>query len=145
MSRRDMLAWGATAAVAVPVFGIGGLVSVRAVQANIVEQDLSRLGTGTPSIVQVHDPGCALCGQLQRQTRRVLRAFDSDAYTYLVAHLTNPEGAAFASKYGAGRITLLLFDPKGRHVGSVVGPLESDVLNREIEAHLRRYRVLRSS
>jgi hypothetical protein len=63
--------------------------------------------------VQVHDPQCTSCQELQRETRAALKTFDDDELDYVVANIKSTEGAAFANSYGAPHITLLLFDGEG--------------------------------
>ncbi|WP_152544565.1 thioredoxin domain-containing protein [Actibacterium mucosum] len=135
-SRRRFLRLLRTGAIAVPIVGIGGLFSVRAVQATIHENDLTRVGQGVPAIVQVHDPQCPLCQQLQRQTRKAMRGFEEDEGIFLVANIASAEGSAFAARYGAPHVTLLLFDARGRMQQVVRGPVQDDDLRAIISEHL---------
>lgn len=57
-------------AIAAPVVGVAGFFSIRSVQATICEADLTKVGNGLPTIVQIHDPNCQLCAVLQNQNRR---------------------------------------------------------------------------
>jgi len=99
-SRRALILLGGASVVA----GIG-LFSVNAVQATVAEHDLTRVGTGTPTIVQIHDPQCSLCTALQRETRRALRDLPEGALTYLIANIRNEDGAAFANRHGQPHVT----------------------------------------
>ncbi|MEM9247285.1 MAG: thioredoxin domain-containing protein [Pseudomonadota bacterium] len=92
------------------------------------EQDLDRVGNGTPAIVQVHDPQCGLCRALQSETRRALKSFDTETVSYLVANIRNTDGAEFASRMGVGHVTLLLFDGQGQLVHVVNGVTPQDQL-----------------
>ena len=69
MDRRQMLRWLRNGAIGVPVVGVAGLFSVRSVQATMCEHDLTKIGKGSPAIVQIHDPTCQLrncfCGALE--------------------------------------------------------------------------------
>jgi hypothetical protein len=94
--------------------GIGGVFATNMVMAGMAETDLSRVGQGTPTIVQVHDPNCSSCQELQRETRAALKAFDDTDLQYLVANIKSEDGSAFANSYGAPHITLLLFDAEGQ-------------------------------
>lgn len=112
-SRRDMLRLlrnGGLAGVVVGGSGYFGLWSYRAFAA---EHDLSRLGQGKPTIVQVHDPQCPTCTALQKQARRALKEFEECDLVYLIADINTPEGQAFAVRHGVGNVTLLLFDGAG--------------------------------
>lgn len=110
------------------VIGAGGLVTTRIVMAAVAEQDLSRVGQGKPAIVQVHDPSCSSCQQLQRETKAALDRLNSDDLIYLVANLTGHEGATFANRYGAPHVTLLLFDGAGALRGTLNGVRSRDEL-----------------
>ncbi|MEO1365335.1 MAG: hypothetical protein AAFU86_16350, partial [Pseudomonadota bacterium] len=58
LSRRTMLGGGA--AVSTIALG-GGFWGVSSFRSYAAEHDLSRVGQGAPTIVQVHDPQCATC------------------------------------------------------------------------------------
>ncbi|WP_342076390.1 hypothetical protein [Yoonia sp. SS1-5] len=108
--RRSFLGIGLVGAVAV---GGGGYLLTNMVMAGVAEQDLSRVGQGTPAIVQVHDPSCTMCQDLQRETRAALKAFDDDEITYLVANIKSDAGAAFATLHAVPHVTLVMFDGRG--------------------------------
>ena len=135
-NRRDVLKLLRNAAIATPVIGIAGYVTATRVQASICELDLSKIGDGVPSVVQVHDPQCNLCATLQRQTRRALRPYDDDDHHFLIANLSTLEGQTFARLHGAGQVTLVLFDEQGQRVGVIRGPLDDAALADAIAAHL---------
>lgn len=103
------------------IVGIGGVVTASTVMATIAEHDLTRVGQGVPMIVQVHDPQCPSCLDLQRETRAALKVFDDAELQYAVANLSSATGAEFANMYGAARITLLLFDAAGDLRGTLTG------------------------
>lgn len=138
-NRRDVLKMLRTGAVVLPVLGVAGYFSLQAVNASIKEADLTQIGGGTLSVVQIHDPQCPLCKTLQRQTRSALKAFDEDEFTFLVANIKKPSGAEFAAKYGAPHVTLLLFDRRGDMVQIVRGPIESDRLDDILMAHSKAH------
>ena len=138
-SRRDVMKLMRMGAIALPVLGITGYLSVTAVQATISEADLSKIGGGTLAVVQIHDPQCPLCKTLQRQTRNALKSFDDDEFNFLVANIKKPSGAEFAAKYGAPHVTLLLFDRRGEMVQIVRGPIESDRLDAILQAHSKAH------
>lgn len=123
-------------AVGVPVVGVAGYFGTSYVQASICEFDLTKIGDGLPSIVQVHDPQCSLCLALQRQTRRALRPHNDDDYHFLVANVATLDGRLFAQNHGVSNITLVLLDGAGNHVGTVQGPVADDALQAAIASHL---------
>ena len=136
--RRDTLRLLRNGALAAAALGGVGVFSVNAVRATAREQDLGRIGNGIPAIVQIHDPSCSLCTELQRQTRRALRAFDEEEVGYLVANINGNDGAALAARYGVGHVTLLLFDGGGEMRQVLHGVRREDELRRHFEAHLAR-------
>jgi len=128
VDRRSVLSrFGTIALFGVAVAAVG-FWGVRAVQASVAERDLTRVGTGTPAIVQVHDINCSTCIVLQQQTRTAMDALGDDAPTYLIADLNSDNGLAFAAQYGAGQTTLLLFDDDGNLTRRVVGVTPPDQL-----------------
>lgn len=138
MTRRDMLGLAKFGAMTGAVVLGGGYYFVSSVMAGIAESDLSKLGNGIPTIVQVHDPGCPSCRILQRQARAALENFDEDDIQYLVANLDSQDGRRFAGQYAAGRVTLLLFDGQGRLRDRVQGETPEPTLTAVFQRHLRR-------
>ena len=128
INRRKFLGLSRNSAVAVLAVGGAGFFVVRHVQGAMHEHDLSRVGNGRPTVVQIHDPQCSQCLALQRQTRRALDSFDSDEIDYVIANIRSAEGRAFASRYAAAHVTLLLFDSDGEHKGTLRGQRRSSEL-----------------
>ncbi|MEL6800131.1 MAG: hypothetical protein AAFO80_09655 [Pseudomonadota bacterium] len=134
--RRKMLALIRNGAIGAVVLGGAGVFSVNAVRATISEQDLSKIGNGIPAIVQIHDPSCAMCTELQRETRKALRAFDDSEFTYLVANIHSEDGSALAARHRAQHVTLLLFDGEGQVRQVLEGVRPRDELQAHFEAHI---------
>lgn len=93
--------------------GIGAYV-VHLYQSTSHEHDLSRVGNGKASVVQIHDPQCQLCLALQKETRQALGSLDGDRPDYVIADIRTDKGLRFANKHGAKHVTLLLFDKTGK-------------------------------
>lgn len=129
--RRNTLKLLRNGGIAALALGGAGVFSVNAVRATIAEQDLTRIGNGTPAIVQIHDPTCALCTELQRETRKALRGFERGTVNYLVANIHSEEGGAFARAHGVGHVTLLLLDGQGAVQSVLEGVRRQD----ELESH----------
>ncbi|MEM9430095.1 MAG: hypothetical protein AAGA32_11425 [Pseudomonadota bacterium] len=136
--RRGALLTLRNGAVAAIGLSIGGVFMVRSVQATVAEHDLTRIGNGRASIVQIHDPQCPMCRALQRETRAAYRAVGSDDLQYLVADIRTAEGSALAARHGVGHVTLVLFDRSGEAREILPGHRERDELQTAFEAHLRR-------
>lgn len=108
---------------------LGGIGYVgTGVYAEIVEGDLSKLGNGLPTIVQIHDPQCPRCRALQKETRDALAEFEDGRLQYLVANIRNGDGKRFADKHGVGHVTLILFDGDGKARKTLVGERASGAL-----------------
>lgn len=112
-AKRETLKTFRNGALGALVLGGIGVFSVNAVRATIAEQDLSVIGTGLPTIVQIHDPQCSMCVELQRETRKALESYDSDTVAYRIASIRTPDGTAFAHRHGQSHVTLVLLDGDG--------------------------------
>lgn len=115
LSRRNLI----RLLVAVPVVGVAGAAIHRHDVQTRNMHDLSQLGKGTPTIVQIHDPSCPLCRRLMKNTRTALE--DRDNVSFRVADVTTGEGKQFQQKYNVPNVTLLLFNGKGKLVDTVQG------------------------
>jgi len=136
MGRRKLLMHLRNSAIATVALAGGGYFAVTKVQATIAEHDLSKVGNGTPSIVQIHDPQCPVCLALQREVRDALDNFEQGDFEYLVANIRSKEGSTFANNYFVPHVTLLLFNGQGALVKVLNGPNKSDFLQAEFKAHL---------
>ena len=136
-SRRDFLKKFAFYAFGAGLAGGGGWYIVSDVQAGIAEQDLSLLGNGIPTVVQIHDPQCPRCRALQRETRKAVSQFEDGTIQYLVADIRQSKGRRLAAEHGVGHITLLLFDGSGRRRSILAGERRSNVLVREFRKLIR--------
>lgn len=119
------------------VAGVGFLF-VQNVRSSIHERDLSRIGNGTPTIVQIHDPQCALCRSLQRETRQALNQFEENELDYVVANIKTTEGSKFAIQYAVPHVTLLLFDKSGELKTTLRGQRQSEELGIAFRQLVRR-------
>lgn len=141
MNRREMLVqmrdYGAIAAV----LGAGGWWLAWDVQAHRRTHDLSRIGQGAATVVQVHDPSCPLCAGLQRETLAALDAFQDGAIDYVVADITTSAGAAFAREHGVSHVTLMLFDGDGALLQVLSGARSRSALVAAFERQFRAPRV----
>ena len=126
--RRRFLRLTRNAVIGAALVGGSGYVFAQNVLSARHEHDLTRVGNGKPTIVQIHDPGCPKCRSLQRSTRTALAEMEDGAVQYLVANIKAPEGRQFADAHGVGHVTLLLFDGKGRRRDVIRGEQHSDYL-----------------
>lgn len=121
VTRCDLLTWVGAGVVGVGVFGAGGAWAVSSFNRSVEERDLSRIGQGRPAIVQIHDPQCPVCNALQRETRKALGRVEGDAPIYLIADITQPEGAEFARAHSVLHVMLLLFGGDGTRAQTLTG------------------------
>lgn len=132
-TRRDTLKLLRTGLVGGVALGGAGWWVVSGVRATAAEQDLSRMGRGMPAIVQIHDPQCSMCTELQREARKALKCFDENEVLYLVASLRTEQGAAFAAQMGLPHVTLVLMDGAGQRVNVLQGVRQRDELKGHFE------------
>lgn len=137
VDRRSFLRRTWLLGVGAVALGVGGYVSVQSVMATMTEHDLSVLGDGRPTVVQVHDPNCALCRSLQKETRAALKGFEDGALRYLIANINTPDGQALASKHLVPHVTLLLFDGDGTLRDVIRGVTPRETLHDAFAAHLQ--------
>ncbi len=131
LSRRNVL----RSAGAVGVALAGGTWLHLADKRDRALHDLSAIGAGKPLVVQVHDPSCPMCRQLKRSTETALESMPE--VDYRIADLTTRKGKALANQYGEGKVTLLLFNPKGKHLGTVRGVTPVEELRETFERQFR--------
>lgn len=138
-ARRAFLRKVRNGAVATLVVGTGGWFLIGKVRATMREQDLTQIGNGKPTVVQIHDPQCSQCVALQREARDALCEIGNGDLQYVVANIRSPEGRQLAAAHGVGHVTLLLFDGEGKRRGILAGPNDSLYLNAAFRRHLKRY------
>ena len=97
--------------------------------------DLSVIGSGTPVIVQIHDPGCGTCRRLKGAVKEAMG--NLDGVHSRIADITTNEGRTFASKYGVPKTTLLFFDGKGKHRHTSRGLMTPVQVQEAVRRHLR--------
>jgi len=134
MSRRDMLQRGAVFGAGAVVLAAGGTAFSFDFRKTMAEADLTKIGQGNPTIVQIHDPSCRLCQALQRETRAAL-ADCNEGYTYLVANITTADGAAFQRRMGQPHVTLALLDGDGTPLHFINGVTAAETLKAQFQTH----------
>lgn len=136
--RRSFLSRAGTIGGAALIVAGVGFWGVRTVQASIAERDLSVVGQGLPTIVQVHDTQCQTCIALQREVRAALKDVGDADLEYRVADIKTDDGIAFASRFAATHSTLLFFDAAGNLTDRMVGPNTRDRLTSAFQSHIAR-------
>lgn len=136
MTRRSLLralGFGAVGIVGLAGAGFAGRDMYR---GYLSEHDLSKIGKGVPVVVQVHDPQCPTCTQLQRETRKALKQFGDGELVYLIADINQTAGQVFAQRHGVPHVTLVLFDGAGQAVTVLSGVRQKAELERAFAVHL---------
>ncbi len=126
--------WSSTLLTLVLLVGAGGVWWWQQ-HSKDEEYDLSRIGNGRPVVVQVHDPTCVVCRQLQRTVDSLQEEFRADV-DFLIADLSRPEGQAFANQQQVGSVTLVFFAQDGQRLGELEGRQEPEFL-RKVFGELR--------
>ncbi len=137
-SRRDVLRKIRNGGLLAAVAGGGGWYLIQDVRATIREHDLSQIGNGIPSVVQIHDPQCPRCVALQSETRDAMAAFDAGELQYLIADITRQDGRQLAAVHNVNHVTLLLFDAEGNRRDVLVGDNTSENLEAVFRQHVTR-------
>lgn len=136
LSRRAVLSNAKFYGVVLFILLGGAYWGVSSFQSSLAEKDLSVLGQGTPVIVQVHDPACQPCIDLQRETRAALSDFDNTDLGYRVADITSEDGLAFATEHAASFATLLFFDGAGEVTRRIRGATDRNTLRAAFLSHV---------
>ena len=84
------------------------------------EHDLSVVGNGVPTVVQIHDPNCQLCNQLKANLKQVKSDYKGEIQ-FKSANINTQKGRVFANKHRVARVTLLFFDSRGNQVNVIQG------------------------
>ena len=107
-------------------------------QGHATLHDLSVVGNGVPSVVQIHDPGCRLCQALKSNAQGAMGKFEGQL-NYRLSNIRTKPGRTLARRYDVPHVTLLFFDGEGKHTRTTSGVLEEDTLEHLFAAHVSKY------
>lgn len=119
--------------IATTLLVVSGYLFVSGETQSRIEHDLSVIGNGKPTVVQIHDPGCQLCRRLQGNVNQVKPDF-KEKVQFKTANIKTAKGAEFAKKYNVPHVTLLLFNRNGRHVNTIRGVQSKEVITEAVTA-----------
>ena len=85
-----------------------------------IEYDLSVIGNGKATVVQIHDPNCQLCRRLKSNLDSVKGRF-KNKIQFKTANIAGKKGRDFANSHQVPHVTLLFFDKKGNRVNTLQG------------------------
>jgi len=89
--------------------------------------DLSTIGNGVPTIVQIHDPGCPVCRRLKGTVEGVVSSVDN--VDLRLADITTAKGKKLQKKYDVPHVTLLFFNAAGEHIHTTRGLQTTSEIN----------------
>jgi len=138
LDRRSFLSKARNIALYTAVGGSVGWYLVSEVDAAICGGDLTRIGNGVPTVVQIHDPQCPQCVALQKEALEAASEFEDDELQFVVANIRSEKGRRLANEHRVGHVTLLLFDGNGKRRRTIVGPNASAYLERQFRSHVRQ-------
>lgn len=98
-----------------------------------VEHDISVIGNGTPTVVQVHDPSCKFCQKLKTNVGKASGEFKGKVQ-FRIASLRTSDGQRLSREYNVGKVTLLLFDGEGKHKDTIEGVQTPEYLARRFSS-----------
>ena len=140
MDRRTLLQNIGLGAGAIVLAGAGGAYIFHDISATARETDLSRIGNGTPAVVQIHDPNCPKCAALQTAARSAMEGFGEDELIFMIANIKTEEGRRLAQANNVPHITLLFLDGNGRRRAALSGVRSSDELKVAFQGHADRFK-----
>ena len=136
LSRRQMLNYVRNGLLATAAVGAGGWGAAYAYETHVARHDLSVIGNGIATVVQIHDPQCPTCRALQKETLRAARSFEDTVLQVRVANIRTTEGRTLANRYGVPHVTLLLFDGAGEMQDVLSGPNNRNFLRAQFAQHV---------
>ena len=138
LDRQSFLSKARKTARYTAVGGIVGWYLVSEVDGEICEGDLTRIGNGVPTVVQILDLQCQQCVALQKEAREAASEFEDDELQFVVANIRSGKGRRLGNEHRVGHVTLLLFDGNGKLRCTIVGPNASAYLERQFRSHVRQ-------
>ena len=97
-----------------------------------LQRDLSVIGQGIPTLIQVHDESCPKCRKLLSSTKAVIDEFPE--LEFKIADLKSKNGTKFALAHQASKVTLMYFDSRGKKIDVVSGLQTKD----EVRSFIKR-------
>ena len=83
--------------------------------------DLTVVGNGLPTVVQVHDTNCKYCQALRSRVKSVTAQFEEKELQVRIADIHTAKGADFARRFDSAHVTLLLFNRRGNLTQTLQG------------------------
>lgn len=96
------------------------------------EYDVSVIGNGKATVVQIHDTNCQFCRRLKSNLDSVKGEF-SDNIQFKTANILTTKGRQFASKHQVPHVTLLFFNKKGNRVNTLQGVTSKEDIKQALQ------------
>jgi hypothetical protein len=112
------------------IAGVGGFIWTQ-LPSGAYPTDLSRIGSGQPTLVLAYDMNYA-GGMAVMELMNEIRADYAGKVDFLVAHLGMADGQAFADKHGVSDGTVILFNGDGTPDGKLYHPESVEVLRQAL-------------
>ena len=131
VKRRTLMRVGILALLLVPAaFALSAYID----RQNVLH-DLSVIGSGTPVLVQIHDPQCSRCQRLLSSVNAVMHEFPE--LEFRIANIKTNKGYALAARHNVSNVTLLIFDGKGERLDVASGLQRDDQVRRFIQRNYK--------
>jgi hypothetical protein len=127
-----MPAWAKTLITMVVIVAAGALM-LSQLPRGVFPTDLSRIGQGTPALVVARDINY-LAGAEVMDLLNSMRPEYGDRVEFLVAHLGQPEGQAFARRHAMQDGTLVLLAGDGARLARLHAPQTTDEVRQALLA-----------
>lgn len=135
-SRRSVLRIARNVAIATVAVSASGWAVASQIDDHCQFHDLTVIGNGIPTVVQIHDPQCPTCRRLRQEAIEAGRHFAASELQVRVANIRTDEGRRLADRHGVPHVTLLLFDGDGQVRRVIQGLNDSGYLRVAFEAHV---------
>ena len=107
------------------------------------EYDLTVIGNGTPTVVQVHDPNCQFCRRLKSNLNSVQADFMPEVQ-FKTANIASAKGRKFASQHNVPHVTLLFFNKRGKRVHIQQGVTAPDKIRTLLQSLVQGRRITKT-
>jgi hypothetical protein len=126
--RRMILRGGVALLVLAPLATLG---VIRYQRGAAELRDLSVIGNGQPTVVQVYDYGSRPCRQLRSNVSAVEGEF-KPRVQFRLADRSTPDGAILATRHSVGQTTLLMFGADGQLRQTLAGVQDVETIRSAI-------------
>lgn len=95
------------------------------------ETDLTKIGTGVPTLVLVYDPNLVVTGEQLHELNQVREEFEAPMH-FLLADVGYEQARAFIDAHDTHPGMMLLFSPEGELLTRIAAPVAAERLRQEL-------------